>query len=165
MGRRTTSTSFVTPIKSDGTTETEDATEFGLGSYTLASGTTYYYPLGGADSPFISAHVQWDASIVITSITVEDCNFPEPRGLAQATGEVAWHDDAAGQWIDEDPSTAFVGSDGAGVTVTNGVVAVAGGAQGGCMIHVTDTAARRTRLKVVVGGTGGELRVATWSKE
>jgi hypothetical protein len=135
----------------------QSATEFGRGSFTLASGATYFYPIGGQDCPVVSAHCQWDAAIVLTSITVEDCNFPE--------SEVDSWDDAAGEWIDEDPSAAFVGSDGAGVTVTAGVVDVSGGAQGGCMFHVSSNGARRTRLKVVVGGTGGEMRVAAWGKE
>jgi len=167
MGRRTTSTSYITPIKSDGTVETEDGTEFGRGSYTLASGTRYFYVIGGADAPFNSIHFQWDASIIITSLTVEDCNFPPvARGDgAGGAGDVSDFSVAAGDWIDEDPSTAFVGTVGAGVTVTSGVVAVAGGAQGGCMFHVVDTGARRTRVNMLVGGTGGEARCAVWAKE
>lgn len=157
MGRRNISTSYITPIKSDGTTQVESAAEFGRGSFTLASGTTYFYPVGGQDAPILSVHVQWDAQIIITSLTIEDCNFPD--------SDVDWYDDAAGEWIDEDPSSAFVGTDSGGATVTNGVVAVAGGSQGGCMFHLADTGARRTRLKVVVAGTGGELRVASWGKE
>lgn len=154
---RSTSPMYVRPIKSDGVAQQESAVEFGRGTYTLASGTTYFYQLNGGNSPLLSAHLQWDAAIVLTSVTVEDCNF--------GTDEVALHSDNAGEWIDEDPASAFVGTDGAGVTVTAGVIAVAGGAVGGAMIHVADTGARRTRLKVVVGGTGGELRVATWGKE
>lgn len=157
MSRHPTSTSYITPIKSDGTVQDPSNVEFGRGAFTLVTGVKYFYPLGGQDAPTLSAHVQWDASLVITSITVEDCNFPD--------SEVAWHADAAGEWIDEDPASAFVGSDGAGVTVTAGVVAVAGGAQGGCMFHISDTGARRTRLAVVVAGTGGEMRVAAWGKE
>ena len=88
--------------------------------------------------------------------TVEDCCF--------APIEVSDHNTVAGTWLAEDPTDAFVATDGAGTTATNGVVAVAGGTAGGAMWHV-DTAARRTRLKVVVGGTGGEVRVATWGKE
>lgn len=161
MSRRPTSTSFITPIKSDGTVQTESATEFGRGSFTLASGTTYFYPLGGDDASMMDAHCQWDASIVITSITVETCSFPPGVN----GGGVEDHDDAAGEWIDQDLPTAYVGTDGAGVTVTAGVVAVAGGAQGGCNFQISDNPARRTRLKVVVGGTGGEMRVASWGKE
>lgn len=154
---RTTSTSYITPIKSDGTVETEDDATFGRGGFTLASGTTYFYPIGGQSAEVSAVHVQWDAAIILTSVTVEDSNFPE--------SDVAHHSVAAGDWIDEDPTTAFVGTVGAGVTVTNGVVAVAGGQQGGAMFHVADTGSRRTRLKVVVAGTGGNVRVAAWGKE
>lgn len=157
MGRHPASTSYVTPFVTTGTEQAQSAAEFGRGTFTLLTGVTYFFPLGGQDAPFISAHCQWDASIVITSITVEDCDFTE--------ADIPWYSDNAGEWIDEDPSTAFVGTKGAGVTVTSGVVAVAGGAIGGCMFHIADSGARRTRLKVVVGGTGGEMRVATWGKE
>ena len=134
------------------------ATEFGNGAFTLVAGATYFFPLGGTDSKVISAHMHWDASIVITSITVEDTDF-SPRDVLDFTSS------AGGQWIDEDPTTAFVGTKGAGVTVTNGVVAVAGGALGGARFNIADTGARRTRLAVVVGATGGEVRCASWSKE
>ena len=155
--RHPTSTSFITPVKSDGTVQAPSATEFGRGSFTLASSTTYYFPIGGQDCTKLSGHMHWDAAIVITSITVEDCDFPpsEVTDYEASTG---------GQWIDEDPTTAFVGVKGAGVAVSSGVVAASGGALGGCMFHI-DTGARRTRLAVVVGGTGGELRCAAWGKE
>lgn len=157
MARHPTSTSYITPIKSDGTVQTQSATEFGRGAFTLTAGTTYYFPLGGQDSPVLSAHLQHDASIVITSVTVEDCNFPE--------SDVESYSSTAGEWIDEDPSTAFVGVVGTATSATNGVVAVTGGTAGGAMWHIADTGARRTRLKVVVGATGGEVRVAQWAKE
>ncbi len=157
MGRRTQSTSYVTPIKSDGTVETMDATELGRGAFTLASGTTYYFPIACGDARNVSVHLQCDAAIILTSATIEDCNFPEV--------DVTNYSSTAGHWIDEDPSTAFVGLVGTGYTHSSGVVAVAGGAAGGAMWHVADVGARRMRLKVVVGGTGGEVRVATWAKE
>lgn len=157
MGRATNSTTFSTPVIATGTVQEPAASVFGRGTFTLLTGVTYFFPLGGQDAATISAHVRWDASIILTSITVEDCNFPE--------SDVPIYNDDAGAWIDEDPSTAFVGSDGAGVTVTAGVIAVTGGAQGGCMFHMDGTGARRTRLKVVVGATGGAMKVGTWAKE
>lgn len=116
---------------------------------TLLLSTTYYYNLMGNDSPLSAVHIKWDASIVITSIVVEDSCIPE-AALGSTT---------AGDWIDEDPTTAYVGSVGAGVTVTNATVAVAGGAAGGAMYHLGNDGALKKRLKVVVGGTGGVLRV------
>ena len=110
MGRSTNSTSFSTPVISTGTVQEPGTATFGRGTFTLLTGVTYFFPLGGQDASALSAHLRWDASIVLTSVTVEDCNFSED--------DVALYDDAAGDWIDEDPSTAFVGSDGAGVTVT-----------------------------------------------
>lgn len=157
MARHPASTSYITPLIAGGATEqVQSAAEFGRGSFTLVANTTYYYPLGGQDSPVLSAHIKWDAAIALTA-TIEDSNFPD--------SEVAWHSDSAGDWIDEDPTTAFVGTDGAGVVVTNGVAVVTAGSVGGAMYHVADTGARRTRLKVAVGATGGEVVVASWAKE
>lgn len=157
MGRHPTSTSYITPIKSDGTEEVQDATEFGRGSFTLEASTTYFFPLGGQDTPCTSVHLQHDAAIAITSATVESCNFPET--------ESSNVDDTAGTWFGWAPSTAYVPVDGATTTATNGVVAVVAGNPGGAMWSVADLGCRRTRLKVVVGATGGEVRVAGWGKE
>ncbi len=155
--RHPASNSFVTPFNADGTREVEDAATFGRGSFTLLAGTTYFFPLGGQDAPWLDAQCQWDSAIVITSITVETCSFPE--------GEVSDFSDAAGEWLKQNPSTAFVATAGAGTTVASGVVAVAGGAQGGCDFQMAENCARRTRLAVAVGATGGAMRVGTWGKE
>ncbi len=160
MARQTASTSYVQPIKSDGTlvdpAPSADATVSGRGVYTLTTGVTYYFPLGGQDAPVLSAHLQHDAAIALVA-TIEDSNIPE--------SEASYYASTAGLWIDEDPSTAFVGVVGATTTAANGVVTVVAGNVGGAMWHISDTGARRSRLKVVVGGTGGEVRVATWGKE
>lgn len=158
MTRSPTSTSFITPVSAAGVVQSPSGVEFGRGSFTLAAATTYFFPVGGQDGGLVSAHLHWDAAIIITSLTVEDCDFPN--------SEISdFHAGTGGEWIDEDPSTAFVGTKGAGVTVTNGVVAVTGGALGGCRFNVADQGARRTRIKVVVGATGGEIRCAAWAKE
>ncbi len=158
MTRSNNSSTPVAPYNASGTEQPLiNSSTLGKGAVSLLNGVTYFFPLGGQDASVISAHVRWDSSIVITSITIEDCN--------ESADEVSLYADAAGEWIDEDPSTAFVGSDGAGTTVMNGVVGVAGGAQGGCMFHMDGTGARRTRLKVVVGATGGDMKVSPWAKE
>ena len=138
---------YVTPIKSDGT----EPAQIGRGIYTLEAGATYYYLLGGAGGVFGSGTITgYDAAAILTSATVQDTDHPEQdiTNIHAVTGD----------WISEDPSTAFVGADGAGWTVTNGVLAVAGGAVGGARFNVAETAAARTRVAVVVGGTGGRFR-------
>lgn len=150
---------YLAPLKStDGSTPAlapaVDAVVVGAGVYTLAV-ATYYYPIVNDDAPFVSFHIQWDADCALTSVTVEDTNFSSDVTSNYST--------VAGEWIDEDPSTAFVGTVSAGTTVTNGVVAHTAGAAGGAMFHISNTGALRTRLKVVVG-TGGEVRVAAWAK-
>ncbi len=156
--RHSASNSYVTPVSAAGATQVESGATFGRGSFTLTLGTTYFFPLGGQDGPWLDAQCQWDSGIVITSITVETCSFPD--------GDVSDHSDNAGEWIKQVAGAAFVPTDGAGVTVSAaGVVAVAGGAQGGCDFQMAENCARRTRLAVVVGATGGAMRVGTWAKE
>jgi len=169
MGRRTASTSFLTPIKADGVTEVEDGTELGRGAYTLAALTTYYFPFGGADSLVASVQLQGDAPIVITSATVQNTNFPgPPQGpppSAGGAGDVTDYDATVGVWVNKDQPSTSVEVDGIGWSATSSVLAVVGGNVGGAVWHVTNTGARRHRLEVVVGATGGEVRVATWGKE
>lgn len=154
MGRAS-NVGYVKPLKADGSSPTEK----GRGNFTLEAATTYYFPLGGADASVISAHLAWPgSSIILTSVTVEDCNAPH--------SDVTDYSSTLGHWIDEDPTTAFVGVVGTNVTQTNGVVAATGDAGGGgCLFHVADSGARRTRLKVVVGATGGDVFCAVHGKE
>lgn len=49
--------------------------------------------------------------------------------------------------------------------LTSGVVAAAGTGVGGAMWHISDTGAKRTMLSVVVGATGGALRVSAHGKD
>lgn len=122
--------------------------------YTLSSGTTYYYYLGQSpkESPYQSVHVKWDNAAILT-ISVEDTDFDD----------VTAYDATAGNWLHEDPTTAYVAASGG--TPTNATVAVAGGTAGGCLFHLGQNGALRTRLKVVVGGTGGVVRVAMNAKD
>ncbi len=126
------------------------------GYYTLEATKTYVYEIGGPDAAYLSTSFAWDAGIVITSITAEDCDWPAVDVPPFATANT--------DWFDEDPAAAFVATKGAGVTVTAGVVAVAGGAVGGCRYNIGQTGALRTRFIVVVGATGGKLRVAAHGK-
>lgn len=160
MSRSTISTSYIEPVSAAGVTPDAapgtDAVVVGRGVYTLVANTTYYYAIGGQDASKIGVHLQHDAAIAITSATIEDCCFPE--------SEAEWQSQVDGLWIPEDPTTAFVGTVGATTTQTNGVVAVVAGNVGGALWHV-DSAARRTRLAVVVGATGGQARLGVWGKE
>lgn len=147
---------YVPPVQtSDGVELTE---QIGRGIFTLAANTTYVFVLGGADAPFISATLTgYDAAMILTTVTVQDTDHPEQ--------EVTNHSTVAGEWVSEDPTTAFVGADGTGWVPTNGVLNVAGTGVGGARFNVAETAAFRTRLIVVVGATGGRVRVSSHGKE
>lgn len=162
MGRRTSSTSYITPILSDGTVQKQDVTGdtdtgdgTGRGWFLLAAGT-YYFPIGGQDSNTQSIHLQHDAAVAISASLPETSDLPDT--------DTSWYSDTAGEWFGENPSTAYVPVDGATTTATNATVAVVAGNKGGARWNVADLGARRTRLKVVVT-TQGKVRVATWGKE
>jgi hypothetical protein len=146
---------YIQPLKTDGTSLANEAPR---GTYTLSASTTYYFPLGGADAPFHSVQITgYTSGLVITSATIQDTNHDSL--------EVVDHSSVAGEWITEDPTTAFVGVDGTGWSQTNGVVAASGGGVGGALWHLGEAGAMRARLAVVVGGTGGLLRVSCWGKD
>jgi hypothetical protein len=151
----------VYPIKSDGTKGDRDGIEAKASGYTLASSTSYYYDLGPSsrEGAFQSVHVKWDSAAILT-ITIEDSNFTD----------VTVYDTTAGNWLLENPSTAYIANKSTdastgGSTVTNATVAVAGGTAGGCFFNIGMTGAMRTRLKIAVGGTGGVVRVSVATKE
>jgi hypothetical protein len=156
---------YVAPIKqSDGTSPVEE----GHGKYTLAANTTYVYPLGGADAPFQSVQLTgYTSAAVITTATIRDCNHHGGMnsGLPATQGDVPDTSTTVGEWIAEDPTTAFVGVDGTGWSVTNGVVAAAGSGVGGALFHVAETGAARTLLEVAVGATGGVFRASAHGKD
>jgi hypothetical protein len=120
---------------------------------TLASGTTYYVPFGGDSAVVIDVHAQWDATLVITSIEVENSCNPDATIFSVVAGE----------WVKDNLVGAFGSVQAVNGTVTALTVAVAGGTAGGCVYHLL-TGARRGRLKVVVGGTGGVAKFTSHGK-
>jgi len=145
--------SAIQAYKSDGTRPAFDEL---TGINTLASGTTYYFELPGPRDLLCSAHCLWDASIILTSVVMEDSNLPGDITTAYSS--------TAGHWLTENPSTAYIPVTGSGVSVTNATVAATGGAAGGCMINIADQGSYRQRIKVVVAGTGGAFRCFVWNK-
>jgi len=146
---------YVPPLKTDGTLLAGEAPR---GAYTLVAGTTYYYILGTADAPFHAVHItSYTSALVITSATIQDCIHGEL--------EVTDHSTVAGEWVPETPTTAYVGTTGSGWSQTNAVVASTGAALGGALWNLGEAGSKRCRLAVVVGGTGGILRVSCWGKD
>lgn len=136
---------------------------------TLAANTTYFFPFGAqrspvpAEVPLVGVQVAWDAAIIAT-ITPETCLFPatlqggDPRGPVVLTD----YDVTAGLWLLQAPPTAYVPIVGGTVSVTTATVP--GGSRGGCEYDMGNLGARRGRIKVVVGATGGVLRVGVHGK-
>lgn len=147
---------YIPPMKvSDGTLLTVEANN--PGRYTLLASTTYVYIIG-ASTPTISGlqMTGYDAALVLTSATIQD--------TMHAEAEITNTNTVVGDWVNEDPTTAFVAVDGTGWAASNRVVTVAGSGLGGAVWQLPDFCAYRMRLIVVVGATGGRLRVSANAK-
>lgn len=116
--------------------------------------TTSHYGLGGDSSIVEHIHIKWDSSLVAV-ITFWTCDFPE----------VAVSDTAAGQWIQENPTTAVVQFSPAGAgTAVNLTVTIPGGTAGGCSIHIGNLGSARLKAQVVCT-VAGQLRMRHHGKE
>jgi len=142
----------------------------------LANGTTYYIPLtdsGGtqdATGPIsqagsVGAHILWDAAIIAT-VTIEVCNFTQTIQGAGSGTDITDSDATAGHWVQWNPvfGASNYGNTTAGGVLTNYSLAIAGGTAGGAVFGFPDSGFRRYRIKIVVGGTGGRIRVRPHGK-
>ena len=148
---------YIKPI--DLTTAAE-MTEFDHGKYTLVASRTYRFVLGGAESALQSIHLTgYTSGLTITTATIQTCDHAEL--------DVTDSDTTAGHWINEDPpSPAFVAFDGTGwaAGATPSVITAGGTGVGGARWNLAHNAATRTALTIVVGLTGGVVRVSGHGK-
>lgn len=126
---------------------------------TLANGVTYVFPLDTNGAPLECVHLKWDAAVIVT-FTVETTVFPKfEGGHGNGPSDVTDHSLVAGEWMQENPSGAYVSGSGAGgMTATNLTLVVAGGTAGGSTIHLGNLGSLRGRIRAVVAGTGGVVR-------
>lgn len=114
--------------------------------------TTSFFGLGGDASVINSIHIQWDATLVATGITVWASNLPPT--------EVAVSSVVAGDWIQLNPPTGYtaISPPGAATAATPLVLAIPGGTAGGAFLDIGNTGAKRLRVQVVCT-TPGFLRI------
>lgn len=146
---------YVVPLLTDDGSEAVAAGE--RGKYTLAANKTYVAILGGNGALAQTVQIEWASGIVFTSISIEGCNA-DPDDISNI-------DTAAGAWIEEDPSTAYVPVEGSGVTATNATLAGTASGVGGATFHLGNIGYARTRLTFVVGGTGGVVRISEHGRD
>lgn len=145
---------YVRPVTAAGV---DAADAGGRGLYTLAANTTYYYVLGTEDAPITGVtFTGYTAGMVVTSLNVQTSSHGKD--------EVADTSSTSGEWITQNPPAAYVPVDGTGWSASAATVAAAGTGVGGCSIDMSESGSRRTRIKVVVGSTGGNARLSTGGK-
>jgi hypothetical protein len=147
--------SDVRPQKSDGTfpSDAENQAQLAPG-VTLVAGSTYFYLL---DAPRNSGtqgfHIKFDNAIALT-VTLEHTNLVDVSAVSTT----------AGDWQEEDSTTDLTINKSVG-TLTGTSLAITAGTAGSASFVWKFAAAIRTRLKIVVGGTGGVVRVAAVAKD
>lgn len=147
---------WIYPIDSNGVSLENTSADKGRGVCTLTAGATYYYILGGKPAPFQSIHLTGKtAALILTSASIQGCDHDDVLDKSSTAGE----------WPTDQPTTAYVSTDGTGWSATNGVLAVVGGNLGGARWNDSETGVARKRLAVVVGGTGGDALVSWHGKD
>lgn len=163
MGRRPSSVQYIQPYDTaDGSQPAPAGGETTLGTsnvgvYTLTASHTYVFVIGAADAMFLHAQLRGDAAIVITSATVQDCD--------ENPHETSDYSDNTGEWLDTPAALIESAKVGTGWSNTSDVGAAAGGNEGAVAWNILNHGGRRMRVKVVVGGTGGQVRFSEWGKD
>ncbi len=137
---------------------------------TLEANKTYYFPFGSqnaatpAQTSLVGSHLKWSAALAAT-VTLELCGFPAQIGADNRNGtvDVSDYDATAGNFVQENPSTAVVSVSGSGNSATALTITVGGSAAGGATCSLGNFGMRRARWKVVTT-VGGVMRVNVHGK-
>lgn len=151
VAAKTITTGVVVPVSANG--------------FVPLTATTFFFPVGDADSTTQSVHVWCDGTIAGT-FTLELCDFPLGLNfgtdVTDVTDFVPTTGASIGAWIPWS-STRYEVPVQAGSTNTNGSVAVVAGAATGFMWMLPDMGAKRMRVRAVVT-TPGSCRVGHHGK-
>jgi hypothetical protein len=128
------------------------------GHVTLTATDDFYVPVPNADDALIESIQIIPSALIAGVFTIETSNLPDvgPTG-------VTYYNETAGNWIKEDPTTAYVATIGSGWTVSNLTLTKTAAASGGAMIHLGNLAAKRVRIKAAITTTG-TIRVVAHGK-
>lgn len=120
---------------------------------TLGVGT-YYVPVPSevASEEQFSIYLKWAAAVNAT-ITIEATDFED----------VTEWSTTAGDWVQVNPTTAYVPVSGASNSATLAVVTAGGAAIGSALFEMSNIGGRRWRLKIVTT-VGGLVRIAASEK-
>jgi len=128
------------------------------GLVTLTATDDFYFEIPfSADADVQSIHIMTGA-LIAGVFTIETCNFPVGTAADCVTG---W-DETSGNWVQENPSDAYIPTVGTGWTVSAATLTKTAGA-GGAMITIDGLAAKRVRIKAAIT-TSGTVRVTAHGK-
>jgi hypothetical protein len=154
MGRiNSASNPDIQPVAASGTAA---ATKHSSGEgWVLAANGIYYYALAIEEADLFAVQISsFAAGVIISSAYVEDSTHKNAL-LTDATASL--------RWVKEEPGTAYVAASGASWS-TNLATAAASGAGAGSAIWHLSLGSSKARLRVAVGGTGGQILVSSSGK-
>lgn len=146
---------YVVPLLTDDGSDAAAAGE--RGKYTLTASKTYVWILGGNGALAQTVQVEWSSGLVVTSLNVEGCNA-DPQDVTDINT-------TDGAWIEEDSPSAYVPIEGSGITASAATLSGTASGVGGCAFSLGNIGYARTRLTMVVGGTGGVVRVSEHGRD
>lgn len=135
------------------------------GDVTLPVGSYVFMLTGTKDVPLQSVHIMTDATIALSAGYIETCNLPRNtmKTGTPRPDQVTDYSTTVGHWIKENPTSAYVASTGTGWTIAFASITTKTAGAGGCMYHIGNMGAGRSRLFVTVS-TQGKMRVAGYGK-
>lgn len=153
MSRTNRPGQYLVPLKQSDASEAAPA---GRGFYTLTA-TTYFVEINMQSATLGSLHIQSNAALIGTATLESTDAEPNDAPTTYNTDD--------GTWVQQNPSSAYVPTDGTGYSVSALTITIAGGGSGGgCQINLTGLAPARLRLRLVIT-TGGTIRIAHTGKK
>lgn len=123
---------------------------------------TFYFEIPLTESGRLqSVHIV-TGSLIAGVFTIETSNLPQGFPGVAALGAAPTWDETVGNWVQENPSSAYVATVGTGWSVSALTLTKAAGVAG-ALIHLGNLGSKRCRVKAVIS-TGGTVRLVPHGK-
>ena len=132
------------------------------GLVTLTAATFYFEIPLTAEGSLQSVQIV-TGSAIAGVFTIETSNLPQGSpGATAALGAAPTWDETVGNWVQENPPSAYIATNGTGWSASALTLTKTAGI-GGAMIHLGNLGSKRCRVKAVIS-TGGTVRIVPHGK-
>lgn len=123
---------------------------------------TFYFEIPLTESGRLQSVQIVTGSAIAGVFTIETSNLPQGLPGTTALGAAPTWDETVGNWVQENPSSAYVATTGTGWSVSALTLTKTAGVAG-ALIHLGNLGSKRCRVKAVIS-TGGTVRVVPHGK-